>query len=244
MTKASENFEEIEKPQDDVLVEEKIHNVIGEGLDEVIENQNEVVPEAVEKAREKEAVEKENDTNVLDDRGYSFDPSIHDVGADGKPLMNSKGFLKRRRGRKKGSTKVKDGTPPPANFEEKIKQTAYICTHGIFNSCQMVFGEDWAPQKNPVDEEKMMVESFSDYFRVKGVADIPPGVALAFSLMMYSARRFTMPKTKSKMQVLMGGLKYKFSQIFNKKGKNKNGAQSNSGDDPTGKNNPSSKTSE
>jgi len=69
-----------------------------------------------------------------------------------------------------------------------------------FSGGEVLFGPDWKPNDA---EEKQIPKAFAEYFRAKGLADIPPGVALALGLGMYSVTRFTRPTVKQRM---LGGL--------------------------------------
>jgi len=218
----------------------------GGGLADVLENKNEVVPEAVEKARESAAAPKEE---LTDDEGNKFNPEIHLADAGGKPIINSRGYITKKRGRKKGCTPnqklhLPDGKAATLAQEAeqatvKRQQAAYISGVGFINIGVLIFGEEWLPEKAPVDETGMIVQAFDDYYKVKGVADIPPGIALVIALGGYGIKRFAKPVTKTKLQLIAGSViervKGFFNRIRGKKGTVKNVAHSDSRHDENGK---------
>lgn len=66
----------------------------------------------------------------------------------------------------------------------------------------MVFGPEWQARviKSEsgdvmLDERAYMGKCYADYCNAKGIRDIPPGVALAMSLIAYAAPRFAQPET-------------------------------------------------
>lgn len=212
------------------------------GLEEVIENKNQVIPEAVEKA-------KETATEVLtDEDGKTFNPDLHIANPDGSPRINSQGFITKKRGRKKGcAPNGKLNLPDPhagavaAELQDatiKRQQAAYLSASGFINVGVLIFGEEWLPEKTPVDETGMIVQAFDDYYKIKGVADIPPGIALVIALGGYGIKRFAKPNTKTKMQLIVGSVIERVKNLFNRLRGRKvvNGAHSDSRNNPDGKN--------
>lgn len=62
-----------------------------------------------------------------------------------------------------------------------------------------MFGSEWQADK---DEREAVPSAFADYFVATQKQDFPPGVALTMVMCAYVGRRFTMPKTQSRMQAL------------------------------------------
>lgn len=221
----------------------------GGGIGEVVENKNAVVPEAVAKAKEKSSVSL--DSELVDSYGEKFNPDIHITDAEGKPVINRDGFITRKRGRKKGTPttqkiKLPNGQtatvqiPAAENEDVKRQQAAYISAGGFINIGVMIFGEEWLPEQKPVDEHRLIVQAFDDYYKVKGVADIPPGVALVIALGGYGIKRLAKPNTKTKFQLIVGSVIERAKGIFNRlRGKKSNGAHVDSRNNPNGKNDPS-----
>lgn len=136
-----------------------------------------------------------------DATGRPWNPLYHE---DPKRL-NRDGFIALRRG---GASKAKAGDPrpplksvakteaatPSATLDQsaQIETSATTCAGLFFVGCVAIGGEDLAP--NEKENEKEIIKGyFADYFRAKGVIDIPPGIALAAGLGMYVATKWNRP---------------------------------------------------
>lgn len=158
---------------------------------------------------------------LTDDIGRPFNPSIHEVDASGKPRLNKAGFIAKRRGGgskdknpnlSKVNTKAKDAPAAavPENLEPLIKQNAQISTHLFLTLTKMVGGEEFAPvvdSKTGENEPAAIEESFATYYRIKGIIDIPPGVALALGLSFFVVKRWNAPKFTVRREGWTSGLR-------------------------------------
>jgi hypothetical protein len=137
-----------------------------------------------------------------------FDPSIHSVGADGKPRLNKDGTFRRKRGKGKATQKVV-ATPVAVSPEDiaKAKQAAFITVQSLLVIATSLGGEEWVADAS---ETKMMVDSWEQYYIMTGAFDMPPWVMVLVSTGMYAAPRFRLPKTQTKLAALWGWISFKF----------------------------------
>lgn len=174
-----------------------------------------------------ESVQAEQSANV-DSVGTVFDSSLHD--ASGK--KNAKGVWLSKRGRKAGGTNETSKTPKAGNSNLKIpgqmapagpskEQLARQGGAGAANLfialSSLMLGEEWLPQTNPslnIDEKLMLESAFGDYFVATGKSDLSPGWALAAVMVFYSARRFHMPVTRSRLQKITAWTKTKIQKSY------------------------------
>lgn len=62
-----------------------------------------------------------------------------------------------------------------------------------------IFGPEWRPQNE--DERKGVAGAIAEYYRIKGVKDLPPGWMLLAVCLAYSAPRFAHANTRSKLSL-------------------------------------------
>lgn len=135
-----------------------------------------------------------------DDKGRMWDPSIHE-----NPMrLNKSGYIALRRGgagagKNAGKTPASKceapaaaGTSPALEPDAKIEASAGACAGLFFVGAVAIGGEDLAPDESK-NEKETIKGYFADYFRAKGVIDIPPGIALAAGLGMYVATKWNRP---------------------------------------------------
>lgn len=156
-----------------------------------------------------------------DDLGRTFNSSIHESMPDGKPKMNKAGFIAKRRGgaakaggvnASKVNTKAKDAPAAavPENLEASIQQTAAVSTALFLTMAQMAGGEEFAPvvdSKTGENEPAAIESAFANYYRIKGIIDIPPGIALAVGLSFYVIKRWNAPKFTERREGWTGGIR-------------------------------------
>lgn len=156
--------------------------------------------------------------NKTDKQGNSFDPAIHVAGPDGKGRINSRGLWEAKRGKKPGSpgngkgpaapastatSRVGTNEPPPPTKEQLARISGAGAANLFLVVAIIVGGDEWKPALDPkigLDEKAMLEGVFGDYFVATGKTDLPPGWALFAGIGMYAAKRFTMPKTQSRIQ--------------------------------------------
>lgn len=157
-----------------------------------------------------------------------FDPSVHAVDKDGNPRRRGDGSFAMKRGRKPGQTTAARPTPgqpgemprpqsapnSPAQTVDpetaNIEQASRTAANLLIGTSVMVFGEDFAPENK--GEAVMLQTAFRDYFAERGVAKLPPELALAAVVAAYMLPRFTKPKARDRL----GALKYSVSKFFSK----------------------------
>lgn len=207
---------------------------VGENLEGLLGDLEtpEVQPHAVEAARERRAAAAQTQPQEStastaarpvkgksDNKGRAYDPAIHETGPDGKPLMNAEGYIKCKRGG--AAQKVQraaagkftpptkpDPTKPAAPnaeaLEAQVQATGATAAVLVVSLAQMVGGEDFKPETG---EAEGMAGAFANYFRSKGISDIPPGTALAITLAAYIGKRWNRPKFAEKRKGLIFNIK-------------------------------------
>lgn len=136
--------------------------------------------------------------------GRVFDPTIHLTDEGGAPLKSPKGKLRVQRG--KG---IKKSTIAGIKKETIYNQTGAATAEILFVTSIAVGGGEWQPTE---DERLYMSHAWAEYFRSKGIKDLPPGCILATALISYAIPRFTQPVTKSRLSRAFGWLKTKFQK--------------------------------
>lgn len=162
-----------------------------------------------------------NAVNMVDTKGRSFDPELHATDEKGNAIITTKGTLKLlKRGRPsegKGNTtsSAKMGTstlnapsaPSQAEIQAEVDET-HARAVGVYAATALVTmgrlwgGDEWEPQKDPIDEKANLDKAFGDYFVAKEVTDLPAGLALSIAVLGYAAPRFFMPTTKQRTLTL------------------------------------------
>lgn len=188
----------------------------------------EVQPHAIEAARAAKAQSAEVESEAgsaqpsgsatpvkgsTDERGRRFDPELHKAGPDGKPLINSKGYITMKRGgaaqkAAKGQSFAKvpePGAVPQSQkkaaaaveLDAKIDSTAEVSAYMVITAAQMIGGEEFKPESGEADAMK---SAFANYYRVRGIVDMPPELILAVSLGGYVLPRWNKPIFKKKRE--------------------------------------------
>jgi hypothetical protein len=184
----------------------------------------------------------ETDGANVDDFGTVFNPEIH----TGSKLKN--GAWRERKTKKEGAKTSKSFVAasknaannsqdlPQANPQEQQARAAGVAAAAALVTIgTMIGGEEWYPQKEPLDEMQNLSDAFGNYFVAKNVQDFPPGVALCFAVAMYAAPRFTQPKTQTRVAsfknwVSLRVARWKIKKEFRKRGIIAQVEISNSGD--------------
>lgn len=86
--------------------------------------------------------------------------------------------------------------PPPAPADQ-FEAAGAAATAALIAVGVTAFGDEWIPRKG---EPENLQGAFAAYFRAKGVADVPPGLALAIAVLGYAGPRFTQPETLTRLQ--------------------------------------------
>jgi hypothetical protein len=190
---------------DDAFTVDDLSGVLSEGMPDVESyidgpNDNDGSPEPPKSVEP---------TGEKDTKGIVFDPSIHRTGADGTPLTNKDGTWAKKPGM--GARKSRVVVPGADNSQEI--QTTLAMVDGAYSSAlatvatfygigQMIDSEEWAPLvlKNDAgaivyDEEKQLTAAFHEYYKLKGVDNIPPELVIAMPVIAAIAIRSRKPKT-------------------------------------------------
>jgi hypothetical protein len=105
------------------------------------------------------------------------------------------------------------------------------CAQLTFLIGTLVGGADFAPMaKNPLtdtSDQEMMTDAYAKYAEAKQMNDLPPGVALCATLMVYVASRLQFPNTQSRLQKLGVMMKNVWGKIRGRK----NGSRIDGGND-------------
>jgi len=137
----------------------------------------------------------------------------------------------------------KEISTAPAVPATDYKMMGAQCAQMTFLLGTVIGGADFAPmQKNPItqiSDQEMLTDAYAKYAEAKQMNDLPPGMALGATLMVYIASRLQFPNTQSRLQKIGGFFKHIWSKI---KGR-KNGARSNGGDNAVRENDTKQETS-
>lgn len=87
--------------------------------------------------------------------------------------------------------------PMPAPAADQFEAAGAAATAALIALGCTAFGEEWTPRRG---EAETLQGAFAAYFKAKGVADIPPGLALTIAVLGYAGPRFTQPKTLTRLQ--------------------------------------------
>lgn len=176
-----------------------------------------------------------------------FDPEIHATGDDGKPQYTKTGKLKKKRGRKKGASNstLNLGNPEKEKeeFEQRLSSLETATTiSGMLEMAQykMISNEFIYSEM----ERTANIQAWANTLDYYGGVNLTPPQTLALSHMQIILTRAMSEKskTRAKFGLGMAWFKNKFANLRSK-GKNKNGAHVNSGENSIGENDASNKDS-
>lgn len=179
--------------------------------DKITGEMPDVQPHAIEAERQDQENRDRELNDLRDTKGNRFDPNVHETLEDGSPRLSKNGLLIRKRGRGAASYKASGKQDTPDNATRQAasiwdyRQAGRTAAHSMFAVSQLLGGEEWRPiidEKLGVNEPQNLEDAFAAYFEAKGIVDIPPGWGLVIAIVGYSAPRFYMPKTQSRMQRL------------------------------------------
>lgn len=208
-----------EVPLSVTLPETTVDDAVAEHTAEMPEVQEHAIQAAQEQiAQEKEAapsVETPNDTpsgvpikGKTDDVGRLFNTDIHETGPDGGPIINARGFIKKKRGgaaQKAGGSyaKAPSDKPRPASAPaasatpEQYAATGAVAATALEAIACMIGGDEFQTEKG---EKDAMAMAFGKYFESQQIKDVPPGVALMTVCGFYVLKRWNRPQFTEKRQ--------------------------------------------
>tara|TARA_R110000737_G_C14623309_1_gene493996 strand:- start:5709 stop:6473 length:765 start_codon:yes stop_codon:yes gene_type:complete len=190
---------------------------LGDIAESLIESMPEIQEHAITQERETESAKNDQFSHLVDVSGNSFDPDLHKTNKAGEPTTSTKGNLIKKAGRKpKANTSSVGGAGGKTSISEddqlKIQSRASgVMTANLLLQVGIVAGgSEWYPQRDVdsgLDEKRMLENAFADYFEATGKQDLPPSMALMVAVGAYALPRFTMPKTKTRVQKMTSGIK-------------------------------------
>lgn len=160
----------------------------------------------------------DNPTSVSDDKstnrpvdklGRLFDPTLHGIRADGRPSITAGGFLRLKRGSGSGvADGVADGgstrsvlgslgTPSPSEEVDEYGPVGAAVSQSFFVLCTLMGGDEWRPDRREISA---MTTAWTEYFRAKGISDIPPEALLGAALIGYAGPRLIQPTTSRRLK--------------------------------------------
>lgn len=178
-----------------------------------------------------------------DREGRSFNSEIHEADEMGNPVIGKDGYLNLKRGRKKGGSSPLDNPETRGTFLAAQTSALLFVNIGVG-----IFGNDWSPEKtDKYDEQEHLINSFFEYYKYKGITDIPPDIAFYAAIGGYAFKRMSKEEPRKRMGVILSALKGKMSEFGKKinklmnsifKGKRNfvNASQFNTRNDGDGKN--------
>lgn len=134
--------------------------------------------------------------------GETFDPSIHEVNADGTPRLTKDGKPRRKRGRKGSgnaggsrSSVSGDGStvPPVGTVTVDYNNLATITCNLFFTGTTSFLGKAWEPSQAEVVSIHSSTKRFLEHYQIE---DIPPGLALVLAVGVYAIPRLNDDETK------------------------------------------------
>lgn len=203
-------------------------------IDEMTNALPEVNQDAVDNAQNETHQQATDKFSGLFDRnGNPFDPDLHSVDENGHPALTKAGKLKiKSRGAGARRSKLNIPQQESAELQKEAasrRYTAEFLASTFIQITSGLMGEEWLPEKEPVDEKKHLVDSTDEYFKHVGFVEPPPFAVFLIAYGLYSSKRLAKPKTKT----ILGHVKGKIAgwwKKITKKGRKKNGSFLNSGD--------------
>lgn len=177
--------------------------------------------------------------------GAIFDGSIHCADASGNPVVTKLGrFRKKATGgaSKSEAPKTAQARPntarpkprlnlgndsasrqdfstetgaPSDGISAKMKMAAETAAEIYIQTGVCFFGHEWLPAPDMSDRAGL-VHAFAQYFSVKGIEDVPPGIALAIAMFGYAAPRFYRPQTANRLKLIWSWFRVKMDGLKNR----------------------------
>lgn len=173
-----------------------------DGLDGLIGSMPDVVPEAVQAAKDKE-----NDTNstlqsFVDSAGTRFDAQLHSVDAEGNPKISTiTGKLKLKPGARFGKKQEsfinlpkEESKPDPQ--KEKIKAAAVQMADTFIMGGVMIVGDEW---KDHPGERDGLILANEAVFERYGIVELHPVANMGIMYGLYICKRIMKPQSKSQI---------------------------------------------
>lgn len=184
-------------------------------IDEVTGVMPEVVPEAVQAAADKEKEVKADQSNTYDAKGRQFDPAIHAVDKDGRPILTPTGrFKKLNRPASVLNTGAKEQEADLLQKRIDLERL-HIAKAGVAMFLQVttaIFGDEWKPEvDNGIDEHENLVLCTDEWLKQYPDVKLSPGMTLLLAVGIYASKRLPKPKTQTRLQKIGAWFHSKFA---------------------------------
>lgn len=163
------------------------------------------------------AVQSDKEEKIAEAVVDGFDPSIHETGPGGKPVLTKGGGFRKKRGNKGGSRRAGNSqlNLQPESQQNKAGQSVEISsaaaaatTSAILERVQIgVMGDDMAYSES---ERKNNVKAWEDLYDYYGGVKVHPALAVASDHMMIILTRAQKPTFRQRL----AGVKLYLSQKF------------------------------
>lgn len=118
-----------------------------------------------------------------------FDPSIHAVDKDGRPILTKSGKFRKKR--KAAAQEEEHG---------EYYDLSVLASTSLVSLSVVLGGEEFQPIKHgPIDEMKNIQQAFERWFEAHEMNDLPPNIALVAALSAYYVPRFAQPGPREKL---------------------------------------------
>jgi len=232
----NETIEDVNEPTKEKVSTVSIGDIVADPMPEVKQN-------AIDAIHGQKAEEITKAVKV-----DGFNPEIHVVGADGQPKRNKNGSLKKKRGRKKGTTSPSKST---LNIEDKKEELVEQISS--YETAVTISGLLEMAQVKMISDEFLYLEiercsnieawqKTLDYYG--GVNLTPPQILFLSHMQIILTRAMGEKniKTKEKFAYFKTWINQKVKRFSFKK-ENKNGSHADSGENPKRKDDTGEKTS-
>lgn len=148
--------------------------------------------------------------------GRRFDPALHMVDDNGMPKLTKTGYVRSKPGQgfraeasrldpTAGDVAQEDAPKAAAkSTESEVQATASVSALLFVRTAVLVGGVEFEAE---TDEQTHLVKTFADYYRAKGIVDIPPGAALALGLGFFVLKRWNRPAVVERRKTIWSRIK-------------------------------------
>lgn len=136
------------------------------------------------------AIDAQRQRDLVDALNTPFDPALHALGKDGKPVLTEKGLWRKRR----------EFEQPPPKDQESIdlatEKAGAAAAGTFFAVATMALGEEWRPT---LEEQSAVTLATVKWFQAHEWGDLPPGAVVATVVLAYAIPRLQLPATQEKI---------------------------------------------
>jgi hypothetical protein len=149
----------------------------------------------------------------LDRLGRQFDPSLHSVGADGKPRLTSTGNLRVKRGLGGDSGQQPMSGDGGEGLSPETRMAGVAAASTFFLMCGMFGGDDWKPTNPEREALQSTMAAALDYY---GVQRVHPLVSLSAVILVYAQPRLMKPEARGAIARLIWRFKNRRAHANNR----------------------------